>query len=304
MTLDDCEEIMRRIPDSASRSRRHIGGTVARLMKLAVYPCRWIERSPLPVGFLPKMNNRKLKAYLYPDEDRRLMACRLVLGDGSPAVSYEYRLLWGFLSREGMREGEALALTWGDLDLVRGAVTLLENKTDDPRSWALDPGVARALKLHREHYAPNATGADPVFLQRSKFGLALTLREHLARIGLKTERPELFTSTEQRQRIRVHDLRGTFVTLSLANGRSESWIADRTGHRSSEMINRYKRTARSFAELHLGELAPLDAAIPELAALAIRPTDPATVGHEVGQLAANYSKPIASPTGFEPVLQP
>jgi hypothetical protein len=30
------------------------------------------------------------------------------------------------------------------------------------------------------------------------------------------------------------------------------------------MINRYKRTARSFAELGLGALDPLDSAIPEL----------------------------------------
>ena len=31
-----------------------------------------------------------------------------------------------------------------------------------------------------------------------------------------------------------------FVTISLANGRTEAWIADRTGHRSSQMINAYR----------------------------------------------------------------
>jgi hypothetical protein len=64
--------------------------------------------------------------------------------------------------------------------------------------------------------------------------------------------------------MRVHDLRGTFVTISLSSGRSEAWIGDRTGHRSSQMIARYKRTARTFEELHTGELAPLDEALPEL----------------------------------------
>jgi hypothetical protein len=62
----------------------------------------------------------------------------------------------------------------------------------------------------------------------------------------------------------VHDLRGTLETLSLANGKSESWISDRTGHRSSQMIARYKRTARTFTELDLGELDSLSEAIPEL----------------------------------------
>ena len=57
----------------------------------------------------------------------------------------------------------------------------------------------------------------------------------------------------------------TFVTVSLANGKTEAWIGDRTGHRSSTMINRYRRQARTHRELDLGELKPLVDAIPELA---------------------------------------
>ena len=41
-------------------------------------------------------------------------------------------------------------------------------------------------------------------------------------------------------------------------------IAHRTGHRSSAMIDAYRRLARTFEELNLGELGPLDLAIPEL----------------------------------------
>ena len=67
-------------------------------------------------------------------------------------------------------------------------------------------------------------------------------------------------------------MRATFVTVSLANGKSETWVADRTGHRSSAMINRYRRHARTWAELGLGELAALDRALPELAAMATRLT--------------------------------
>jgi hypothetical protein len=65
--------------------------------------------------------------------------------------------------------------------------------------------------------------------------------------------------------IRIHDCRATFVTLSLAAGRTEAWVVARMGHRSSVMINRYRRAARMVEELGLGWLAPLDAAIPELA---------------------------------------
>jgi hypothetical protein len=41
----------------------------------------------------------------------------------------------------------------------------------------------------------------------------------------------------------------------------EAWVADRTGHRSSQMINRYRRPARQASELQLGELTPLDEAL-------------------------------------------
>jgi integrase len=225
---------------------------------MAVYPCRHIAVSPLPKGFLPRTLARKALNYLYPKNDRALLAC--------VDVPFGYRLLWGFLAREGMREGEALALTWDCIDLEHGMVRLDENKTDDPRAWALDPAVARALRIQRERFAPNAGGTDRVFIHRSKFGLAETFRLHLERAGIRAERPELFVSSDARQQIKVHDLRGTMVTISLANGRSESWVMARTGHRSSQMMNRYRRIAMSFGELNLGELDALDFAIPELRA--------------------------------------
>jgi integrase len=137
ITLDDCLDVMRALPKSASRSRVHVASTIARLFKLAVFPMRIVDRSPLPEGFSPRRPARKAMAWLYPDEDRRLMACT--------AVPLEFRMLWGVLDREGMRASEVRALTWADLDLKRGMVKLDRNKTDDPRSWALDAGVHAAL---------------------------------------------------------------------------------------------------------------------------------------------------------------
>lgn len=112
---------MRLLPETlAPLTRRGIAGLLVRLMKLAVYPLRIIAASPFPAGFLPQKGPRKALAYLYPDEDRRLLAC--------PDVPLSFRVLWGFLTREGMRESEAMTLTWGDLDLERGAVRLDKNR--------------------------------------------------------------------------------------------------------------------------------------------------------------------------------
>jgi integrase len=91
---------------------------------------------------LPKITKRKAKAALYPEEEAAVLACT--------AIPLPNRMLYGFVAREGMRSSEALRMTWGDLDLERGAVRLDVNKTDDPRAWALDPGTALALRRWRK----------------------------------------------------------------------------------------------------------------------------------------------------------
>ena len=204
-------------------------------------------------------------AYLYPSEVRRLL--------GHMAIAFEWRLLWGFLVHEGARESEAIELTWSDLNLERGAVKLDRNTTDDPRVWPLNPSVTAALRAFRDTYRPDWKPADRVFIgaeggRIAGPGLADLLRSHLKMIGLDKERPELFETTDVRLRIRVHDLRATFVTVSLANGRGDREVTKRTGHKSHQMVSAYTRNAETFAELNLGELPPLDQALPEIAQLA------------------------------------
>jgi hypothetical protein len=89
---------------------------------------------------------------------------------------------------------------------------------------------------------------------------AEALREHLKLAGV--DQPELFE--HKRRQLNSHSPRATFVTLSPQNGASETWVQDRTGHGSSEMVNRYRRVARTGAELKLGPLTPLDRAIPQV----------------------------------------
>ena len=168
-----------------------------------------------------------------------------------------------------MREGEAFALTLADLDLQRGMVRLDRNKTDDPASLGARaghgarPGPVPGPPTRRAR-ARGLVFQDPIGRRHSPYGAAALLRQHLETTGRKRERPELFESTDERKQIRVHDLRGTFVTLSHANGRSEAWVAARTGHESSTMINRYRRTPSSFQEINAGALVDLDSGLPEL----------------------------------------
>jgi hypothetical protein len=185
------------------------------------------------------------------------------------------RLLFGLMVREGLRLSEALNLTWADLDLEQGVIRLDVNKTEDPRSWPLGEDVARALDAWRRLRGKKAEKIPRVFpkaLIGTRYDLARLLREGLTAAGVssKTRRPELTVPGPGRMLLRAHDLRGSFVTIALACGQTEAWVTDRTGHRSSQMIYRYKRAARSAAELGLGWFAPLEEAIPELAPKAPR----------------------------------
>ena len=84
-------------------------------------------------------------------------------------------------------------------------------------------------------------------------------------------------------------------------------VIARAGQRSSQMVNRYRRIATSFAALNLGELAPLDTALPELVQLALLDRVGPNVGHTTNDAGHNallfFSRESkATPTGLEPVL--
>jgi integrase len=252
-SLADAKRAMAALPEGrTSATRRHYAQLIARLLKMAVFPCELIERYPLPPGFLPKTGTRPALSYLYPAEDARLMACTL--------VPFELRLLYGFLIREGLRLGEALELRWRHVDIGNGTVRLERSKTGDVRAWALGADVARALAAVRE--ARVEESADALVFPNAGGRPVKAFRAYLRTAGIS--RPELFERSSQRRPIRLHDQRAGFCTLALANGRTETWVMDRTGHATSQMLNKYRRQARHAAELALGWLAPLDCALPEL----------------------------------------
>jgi hypothetical protein len=105
----------------------------------------------------------------------------------------------------------------------RGTGTLDENETDDPRVWALDPNVVRALQSWQK-----MCPARPFEALRHAPELP---RADLLPAG--PDRPELHEST---------------------------WGHDRADQRSP-WIRHHRPGSRTAAELHLGPLAPLHRAL-------------------------------------------
>ncbi len=272
ITVDHADEVKRRLPaDLSASTRRTIAWVVHRVMGLAHYPLKLIPANPIPAKFMPRPGKARARGFLFPDEEARLLR--------GVDVPLWRRVLFGFLAREGMRKDEAALLQWGDkrtadaggwIDLDRGRVYLDEHKTVEhsgARDWPLAPDVIEALKRWRK---TQPKGARYVFGPASSAPmntdhLADHLRDDLASVGVK--RAELHTSTSKRRNIVVHDLRGVFVTVAMAQGKSEAWISRRTGHTTSAMLARYRRDAENLAEGTEAALVPMHETIPELAAL-------------------------------------
>lgn len=244
-----------------------------RVMQLAA-DCGYRESSPLPRGWGRVQNNAREMAFLYPTEDAKLCACA--------DVAIAQRVLWGFLAREGLRKGEAFRLKWSDVDLSTGTIRIDFNKTKRGRRWVMEPGTTRALGWWKKH----SKGTDRVFLPMNQYTASQLFRADLVTAGI--DRAELFEHNDRRAKIHVHDLRGTFVTLSLSAGRSERWIMLRTGHRTSAMITRYDRDMGLATELGFTKgLLPLDVALG-------LPGAPTGVGQGMGHAGDNQPNSASS----------
>lgn len=242
VTVEDADRVMASLPEHlSSSSRRHVAQVVRRVLTLAVYPARHIRENPIPRGWLPRVKTTKAFTCLWPAEDANLMACR--------AVPLVRRLFFGVLEREGMRREEAADLRWSDVDLARGVVRLDENKTEDPRAWALDAGVAAALGIWRSRFQADVAEDAHVFRHAGRPLYVDQMAEH-PRADLKAAgvtRSELFERTAMRRPIRVHDLRATFVTISPANGET---IPNRTYGPLPMAIQWKSRTSRRARNSH------------------------------------------------------
>ena len=232
-----------------SATRRHVAQIVARVLNLAVMPLGLIPTSPLPRGWLPRVESSRHYTCLFPREEAKLLACA--------DVAEADRLFFGILDREGMRVSELVDSDWSQWNLEEGTFQATKTKTGDPRMWALQPDVASAMRIWKERHGKTKKRpfADVAPTEKSKVWIATRLRNGLKLAGVT--RTELFASTEHTGKIRAHDLRATFVTVSLAEGRNDTWIRDRTAHKTMTMVDRYRRTARQFAELDVGSLVDL-----------------------------------------------
>ncbi len=246
ITHADLDEARRAIPrDLHPNTRRGYLVRLRSVFRIAAGPLRLI--TSVPEIDIPRRVPSNLFGYLYPQEEALLIGCTRV-----PLV---YRVLYGYLARNGCRITETLRLTWDHVDLETGDIHIDKRwtKTRRARRWVLDSDVLEALEAwFIESKRPQ--GSARVFPGRQKARLSsATVRkrfiEDLKEAGVS--RRSILEGADGIDPLRVHDLRASFVTLALRAGKPLKWIMTRTGHESLGVMKGYDRLVQDAEEHRL-----------------------------------------------------
>ena len=194
-----------------------------------------VHRNPVAPVKVKVPSRGRAGRTLEPEEIRRLMAAL----DAHPTpLALALRLMLAC----GLRRGEALALTWGDIDLEAGHLTVR-------RHWTTVAGKG-AMTTPKTPNSVRRVPVPPETLERLR-----AYRDALLQAGLREEDlPGLFLFPSRKSpsrpvepnapnhllrrlcrqhglpEIRVHDLRHTYGSFLLAQGAPVELVSERMGH--------------------------------------------------------------------------
>lgn len=222
----------------AAQTIRHAVALVRRIMRRMV---KWrLYNGPLPFDdvILPRPNNER-ERYLEPGEARALL---VELRQRS-----EQTWLMALISLHcGLRFGEIARLRWGDVRQDDMTLYIAESKSGRARHAVMTAEVAAALGA-----MPHGTDTDLIFPARGGGVMAsvskaffravdaVRLNDTGETITLPDGTMERVKIRDARQRVVFHSLRHTYASWLAKGGQGQLIIADRLGHRSLAMTQRY-----------------------------------------------------------------
>jgi integrase len=188
-------------------------------------PVKRLERGERPS---PKKTEMRI---LNRDEIGRLLAS---------ADATLYKPLFSTAVFSGLRVGELLGLTWGDVDFDAGLLHVRKQLDDDTRTRVelktehavrdvmLIPALGRTLREHRLA-SPFSSDVDLVFCSPVGKGLD---RHNVSRRGLAAAVKKATLAEPTRAKITMHQLRHCFASLLVAQGLNVVFVSRQLGHAS------------------------------------------------------------------------
>lgn len=182
------------------------------------------EKNPAKGTRLYKENHRN--RYLTKTEFQRLW--RTLEAEEAAETSGDAPLAIWLLLMTGRRQGEVLALTWGQLDLDGGRLHLPDSKVG-ARTFNLAPEVVERLKKVKASRGDAASDNAFVIRGRNKDGPLINIQKPWQRIRKKAGIPD----------VRLHDLRHTYASFAAADGNDLLRIKEMLGHQTIQTTQRY-----------------------------------------------------------------
>jgi integrase len=201
---------------------RHYLMALGHVFAVAVREWGWLKDSPMPKVDKPRMNPGRVRFLTQEELAALLEACR----DSDCGYLYPAVIL---AITTGMRRGEELGLTWDQVDLERGWITLGTTKNKDRRGV---PVVGAALEALRSLRKVRRIDTDLVFPSHDG-EKSFDLRKPFARALHQAEIRDF----------RWHDLRHCAASYLAMSGVPLKVIGQLLGHRTSAMTDRYSHLA-------------------------------------------------------------
>jgi integrase len=167
------------------------------------------------------------------------------------AATGEMRPLFALGLYTGMRLGDCATLRWGEVDLERGIIRRVPNKTArrNPKPVLVPIHPTLRAILTELHDAPQCgeyvlPGMATTYRDHNSV-LSNAIQAYLVSCGIKTQRP----GAGQRAQCEVgfHSLRHSFVSLCRAANAPLSVVESLVGHNSPAMTRHYTHTGEAAA---------------------------------------------------------
>ncbi len=219
------ERIKKNMADAgrAARSITYTLAVVRQVFNFARDHDFFAGQNPVTKIKKPSADNRRVR-FLTHDEADRLLAA---LAEKSPQV-HDMALL---SLHCGLRAGEVFSLTWGDVDLDRGVLTLRDTKSGKTRAAIMTDAVKSMLEA-KERRGP----ADLVFPSETgrKVGqVSQSFVKTVNALGLNNG------VTDRRQKVVFHTLRHSFASWLVEQGVDLYTVKELMGHGTLAMTERY-----------------------------------------------------------------
>lgn len=192
--------------------------TLSHMFSVAMRDFQWVTDNPLRKISKPREPRGRDRFLSDQERSRLLQACQA-------SKSRTLYLVVVLAISTGMRRGEIMGLSWQDVDLERGLLTLHVTKNGSARGVYLSGHAkdlliqhAKVRRMDTQLVFPNKSGKSPIELRRPW---------------------ENALAAAELQNFRFHDLRHTAASYLAMNGATTVEIAAVLGHKTLDMVRRY-----------------------------------------------------------------